>query len=254
MSVKIIRTNLSHLWNSEYPLLVNQLAAITAKHKPDLLHLTKPLARVNAMLPQLAKIKAQELSNAISNKLRDISSERKTLVAGIVDQVKTYGKLSMPSLATHVEVMKRFLNIHTIGFADTNYPAGTQRTTDMIDDFDSKPEVRAAASALHLTPLFEQLFAINTQFAELYLQRTEEDAAVETVDSHAIRSESDKEVIALFDAIEYCSKEYEELDYQPLANELNDLIGHYKTQLKARITRRNAGKDVSTETPISKAS
>jgi len=36
-------------------------------------------------------------------------------------------------------------------------------------------------------------------------------------------------------------------------NELNDLIAYYKTQLKARATRRKAGKDVSKETPITPA-
>ena len=253
MPVKIIRLHFLELWNNEYPLLVNQLSVLTANHNPDLLHLTKSLARVNAMLPQLSKIRAQELSNAITNKLRDISNERKTLVSGINSQVKTFSKLSMPSLALQVETMKRFLNIHTPGFADANYPSGTQRTTDMLADFDSKPEVRAAAESMHLTTFFDQLRAINIQFSPLYLQRTQEDAAAETVDAHAIRSESDKEVIALLDAIEYCSREYEELDYQPLANELNNLIGHYKTQLKARTTRRNAGKDVSNEAPITGA-
>jgi len=41
--------------------------------------------------------------------------------------------------------------------------------------------------------------------------------------------------------------------YTTPANELNDLIAYYKTQLKARATRRKAGKDVSKETPIAPA-
>jgi hypothetical protein len=55
---------------------------------------------------------------------------------------------------------------------------------------------------------------------------------------------------AFFDAFEFCSSEYDDLDYVTPANELNDLIAYYKTQLKARATRRKAGKDVSKETPI----
>jgi len=47
--------------------------------------------------------------------------------------------------------------------------------------------------------------------------------------------------------------EFEELDYQTPANEMNDLINYYKAQLKARATRRNAGKEVHTETPITVA-
>ncbi|MFT3752169.1 MAG: DUF6261 family protein [Paludibacter sp.] len=117
-------------------------------------------------------------------------------------------------------------------------------------DYDAKAEVKAAAEALHLTPLFEQLRVVNAQFASVFLQRTEDNSTTENVDVRAIRVETSKQVVALLDAIEYCSTEYETTDYQPLANELNDLIEYYKTQVKARTTRRNAGKVTSTEVPI----
>jgi hypothetical protein len=44
--------------------------------------------------------------------------------------------------------------------------------------------------------------------------------------------------------------EYDELDYATTANEINDLVAYYKTQLKARATRRNGGDDVSGEKAI----
>lgn len=53
-----------------------------------------------------------------------------------------------------------------------------------------------------------------------------------------------------YNAFEFCSTEYDEIDYQTPANKLNDLILHYKTELKARTTRRNAGKEVHAEEPI----
>lgn len=49
---------------------------------------------------------------------------------------------------------------------------------------------------------------------------------------------------------EFCSTEYDDLDYQTPANELNEHVSYYKTQLKARETRRANGKDTSTEDPI----
>lgn len=51
------------------------------------------------------------------------------------------------------------------------------------------------------------------------------------VDSHVIRTETDVVLTAFFDAFEYCSTEYNEPDYITPANELNDLIAYYKTQL-----------------------
>ena len=80
------------LWNSEYTLFVNQLVTIFQKYPIEALHLAKAFGKVLALLPQLAKIKAQELSNAISNQLRDLDNERDTLIKAIVDQVKALGK------------------------------------------------------------------------------------------------------------------------------------------------------------------
>ena len=78
---------------------------------------------------------------------------------------------------------------------------------------------------------------MNTRFDSLYMQRVENEAAVEKVDSHAIRKEINKVLTDFFDAIEFCSSEFDELDYLTPANELNELIGKYKSQLKARTTR-----------------
>jgi len=250
MKVTIFRVKLNHLWNSEYSMFVSQLVAIFMKYQPEALHLKKAFERLTALMPQLAKIKAQELSNAISNQLVELDNERDTLFNAIVAQVKNMGKLSLASIAPHVVVMNRFLDIHGRDIAAANYNAETKRINDMLADYNSKADVKVASDSLTLTIFFQQLATVNTQFANLFLQRTEENAATETVDARAIRAETDKVLVAFFDAFEFCSSEYDELDYQTPANEMNDLISYYKTQLKTRATRRSSGKDVHTEDPI----
>lgn len=250
MKVTLYRVQLSHLWNNEYCLFVSQFVAIFLKYSPEQLRLQKAFNRLNAMLPEIAKIKAYELGNAISNELSDLNNERRTLILAIKKQAKTFSRLSMPGVAQHVEVLTRFINKHGSDIGDTNYSDNTKRFNDLIADYDNSPAVQEAASALSCRILFDQLRAVNTQFASLFMQRTQEDSAVETVDTHAIRSETDKVLNDFFNAFEFCSLEYDELDYQTPANELNDLISFYKTELKARTTRRNNGKKVHTETPI----
>jgi hypothetical protein len=247
MPVKIVRFNLTHLWNGEYPLFVTQLVSIIDKHQPDSLQLTKTFARLTDLLPQLAKIKARELNNAKSEQLEHLDDDRDALIKGIWLQVKNYGAMRIALLAPHVEVMKRFLNIHGNDIADSNYNSETKRVRDLLADYDAKPDVKIASENLHLDLLFEELRSLNTQFADLFLLRNDEESTVETVNTRAIRSETDKRLIALFDGIEFCSKEYEDLDYQPLANEMNGLVNYYKAQLKARTTRRNKKKDSDSE-------
>jgi len=250
MKTIINRLPLKGLWNSEYSIFVNQIVAIILKYQPEALHLQKAFAKLTAMLPNLEKIKAQELSSALSNSLHELDSERDTLINAIAAIVKALGKPNMPSIAPHVVVMKRFLNVNASDIAKANYNAATERTRKLLADYDAKADVQAAASALNLKMLFDQLSVVNTQFATMFLQRTEEEAAQEKVDARAIRTETDKVLTAFFNAIEYCSDEYDEPDYVTPANELNDLIAYYKTQLKARATRRKAGDDESKEPPI----
>lgn len=250
MKTTINRLHLASLRNSEYSIFVNQNVTIVSKYETETLHLKKSFDRLIALLPELEKVKAQELSNALSNTLHELDNERDTLFTAIVAQIKAMGKLSLPSIAPRVLVLNRFLDIHGRDIATANYNAETERISNMLTDHDAKADVIAAFAGLNLSLLIDQLRSVNTQFAGLFLQRTGEDAAKEKVDSRAIRTKTDKVLAAFYDAIEFCSSEYDDLDYATPANELNTLIDYYKTQLKARATRRSEGKDVSVEEPI----
>jgi len=246
------RLQYKELWNSEYPLFVEQVVEISGKYNLESLHLSKPYERVKVLLPGLGSIKAQELSNFKSNQLKILDNERNVLLDSIRKGVKNFGKMSIPLLGPHVAVMNRFLNVHGRDIGDDSYISKTKRTRDFLNDWNTKADVKAAVIALSMTILFDQLLLVNTQFADLYLQRTGE-KATEKVNTMELRSTSDKMLMGFMNAIEYCSSEYEDLDYQGLANELNELIAHYKSALKARATRRNSGKDISTEAPINRA-
>ena len=253
MKVTIIRLPLKQLRNNEYCMFVSQTVAILLKFQPEVLHLQKAFNRLTALMPQIAEIKAQELGNAISNRLADLNLERHTLIKSVMEQVKTFGKLSIPEMAPHVATMNRFLDKHGRDLGDTNYSDNTKRFNDFLSDYNSNAEFKAAVAALQLTVLFDHLTAINTLFDNLYMQRNDEKSSVETVDARAVRTETDKALTAFFDTFEIFSTEYEELDYQTPANKMNELITGYKSQLKARSTRRHEGKEVHTEAPISVA-
>ena len=250
MKSTINRLQLVRLRNSEYPIFVNQIVVIILKYKPEVLHLQRAFGKLQALLPNLDKVKKQELSSELSNSLHELDRERDTLFNAIVAQVKALGKLTISSLALHVVVLKRFLDIHGRDIAKANYNAATERTKNLLADYDAKADVKSAVEALSLKILFDELRMVNTQFADLFLQRMEKDAAVERVDTRAIRAETDKALTDFFDAFEFCSSEYDDPDYVTPANELNDLIAYYKTQLKVRATRRKGGEDISKEAPI----
>jgi len=253
MEATIDRLRFYNLWNSEYSIFVNQIAAIFGNYDADALHLKKAFGKLLNVLPDLDKIKAQELGSVQSKPLQELNSERDTLHTAIVAQVKALKKIRHASVAPNVIVLKRFLDTHGRDIAKANYNAATDRTNKMLADYDNKADVKTAVEALNLKILFDQLRIVNMQFANLFLQRGHEEVAIEKIDIRAIRANTDKVLTSFFNGFEFCSDEYDEPDYQTPAIEINNLVAYYKTQLKARATRRNEGNDVSKEDPIAGA-
>lgn len=187
MTVNISPLPFKALWNSEYTLFVNQTVGIIEKYHPENLHLTKSFGKIKAMLPSLAKIKAQELSNAISNKLQELDTKRNTLIITIAAQVKSLWKLSLPKMAPHVVVLNHFFDTHVRDNTLANYNAETERLSDLLADYDENPDVIIAAEALNLKMLFEQLRDVNKQFAGLFKQRTGVYADIQKANAIATR-------------------------------------------------------------------
>ncbi|MCX6231304.1 MAG: DUF6261 family protein [Bacteroidetes bacterium] len=246
------RIVLRTLRNSEFTIFVNQFVGITAKHNPNNLHLAKPFEKLNLLLPEMAKIKAHEQGSALSNKLHDLDYERDLLLSAMMAQIKTMSKLNLPTVKPHTTVLNDFFDKHGHDIVNATFNAETKRIDDLLADYENTADVKSAFTGLNMDILINQLKIVNKNFADLFMQRNETEAATEKVNTRAIRLKTEKIFIDFLNAIDYCSMEYDELDYTPLINELNDLITYYKTQLKARITRRNAGKDVSVEGEIAK--
>ena len=250
MYVKISRLAFKSLRNSEYTMFISQLVAILLKYNVDALQLRKSFDRLVALTPELDKIVAQDLSSAYSNKIRDLDAQRDNLFAVIVSMVKNLEKSGIATLAPHVELLKRLLDKHGRDIAEASYSAETKRLNDFLVEISTNANLMAAITATNLALFIDQLRTVNTEFASKFMTRVEESSTSEVINAHIIRRVSDKTLTSFFDAIEFCSSEYEDLDYVTPANELNELITYYKTMLKARESRRMAGKDTSVEAPI----
>jgi len=250
MHVKISRLAFKSLRNSEYTMFISQLVAILLKYNLDALQLRKSFDRLVALTPELDKIVAQDLSSAYSNKIRDLDAQRDNLFAVIVSMVKNLEKSGIATLAPHVELLKRLLDKHGRDIAEAGYSAETKRLNDFLVEISTNANLMAAITATNLALFIDQLRTVNTEFASKFMVRIEESSTSEVVNAYNIRLVSDKTLISFFRAIEFCSSEYEDLDYVTPANELNELITYYKTMLKARESRRMAGKDTSVEAPI----
>lgn len=247
MAARIFRLAFKLLRNGEYIMFVQQIVKIVERHEIETLHLKKVFNALRAMLPQLAKIKAQETCSELSNQLHDLDIERDILFKAVMNHITIMGTARRQSLMPHMMMLNHFFDTEGRNIASDTYNDETKRLNDLFKDYDADPDVRAAARVLNLQIYFDPLREANNQFAEKFLLHKEEEATTEKVDTRTIRQTTDQRLNTLFRALEYCSGQYEELDYQSLANELNVLIYYYKTLLKARSTRRNNSKEDYTD-------
>ena len=243
---------LRQLHNSEYVLFVKQLINIINKYFPDALHLTRALGGVTSMVPQLEKIRAKEKRNALTQQLKEIDKSRDNYIRVIHAQVKNIGKLNLLITDAFVKTISRLLEKYGHDLATANYPTESQQIIALLTAYNASQELKTAAEGLNIAQYFDALDEANSQFEEIFMARIKIKASTEKVDSLAIRLVTDIRLTEFYKAIEYCSREYDDLDYATPVAELNHLISYYKTVLKRRATRRKTRKNKKKDKPDNK--
>jgi len=248
--ISIIKFRFQGLWNSEYPLVVNRIIDITERHNPDALHLGVSFNRLAAFRPQLAKIEIQERADRDSATLSELDQQRDTLFNVIYTVAKAFQRVPIGDISNQAHRIVTLYKKHGTTMASANYTAQTKRLYDMQADFTANADAMTALETLSLKPLFTRMDELNRQFDALFMTRQLRQAETERVDTRAIRTECDKAITLLWNAIEHCMAERGEQPYIPLVNAINTLNAYYKQQLAARATRRKAKQPVEKEEAI----
>jgi len=246
----IIKFKYSGLWNSEYPLVVNRLIDIVQSHAPQKLHLGISFERLAAFRTPLSKIEIQERADSESALLSELDQQRDTLYNIIYAVAKAFQRTPIAEISNRAHRIVLLFKKHGVSMAATNYTAQTKRLYDLAADVNNQPEIAPALETLALQPLFVQMCELNNKFDALFMARTRRQAETERVDVRVIRSECDKAITLLWNAIEHCVAERGAADYMPLLNSINKLNAYYKQQLAARATRRKAKQAVEKEAAI----
>ena len=251
MKVKITRITLSLLRNSEFVLFINQIVDVLKIINLSLLLLADDFEKLSETLISLAKVKAQENAELMTKELKRLDMKRSALFRSILQEIHALSSSDDHAIIVALGVINHFLDVQGRDIARLDVSTKTQKIFDLFTAFIADAEVQAAVIILHLDVLFTPLRENNAAYNTLFIQRSQKKADIEKVDIKAIRRETVQVYQSFVKSVEYCSEHSKSLDYAPLANNMNDLIGYYKAHLKARATRRKNGKDVKTETDIS---
>jgi hypothetical protein len=251
MKVKIERIRYKSLRLDEFILVVIYTIDICGKHNNVILHLDKSFDELSSFRPVLESLKVYVRKNEKVTRLGELDDERDTLIICVNNVVNAFEDINIPEINESHEILSTLLNNHKAKtIASDSRTSETERLQKLENDVNASTEIQSAFAKFGLQPVVTRLFASNKEYDALFREYIIEQSAQERIDTMELRKNCTKALMQYFDAVQYCAFAYEDLDYNPLINELKQLSAYYSQQLKARATRRNNGKTTDEEPSI----
>jgi hypothetical protein len=252
MKTLIERVHHANLRNNEFSTVYNQTLVICEKHDMEALHLEKSFEELKSFA---ASIDAMSVAVWRYEKLSfagELDMERDRLSNALYNLTKHFGNADLPEIRGHIDLLIPIVEKHkTKTVAGSTRAAETKRILMLENDINAGGEPLAAAiAALGLTSIVARLFSVNREYDAIISAYIAEKSEAQKLDIVELRRGATKAITQFFDAVQYSAYVYEDLDYRPLVRELSELNLYYSRQLKARISRRRAGKKTSDEAPI----
>jgi hypothetical protein len=248
MKVKIGRIRYSRLRLDEFILVAIYIIDICGKHNNETLHLGKSYDELRAFRPGLESLKVYIRKNEKLVRLGKLDDERDTLIRCVNNVADGYEGLNFPEIRTNYEILSSLLDAHKAKtIASDSRTSETERLQKLEADVNASADKQAVFEQFGLRPVVNRLFAANREYDALFREYIAEKSAEEHINTGELRRNCTKALTQYFDAVQYCAFAYEDLDYNPLINELNQIGAYYNQQLKARETRRQNSKTTDEE-------
>lgn len=239
MKVKIGRIYYKQLRIDEYALVVIYIIDICRKYNILSMHLRKSYAELSAFRPALESLKVYVRKNEKMTRLGELDDERDDLIRCVNNVVNSFEDIDIPEIAGDYKILSALLEKHKAKtIASDNRTSETERLQKLKTDINASAEIQTALCNFGLRPVVNRLFAANKEYDALFREYITEKSTEERIDIAELRKKCTKALGQFFDAVQYCAFAYDDVDYSPLINELEQLSVYYNQQLKIRATRR----------------
>lgn len=229
--------DLIRLRNGEYVQFANDVLKIVQLNDPTVLQVLAKYDAMNAVKIDLEELYKKSTENPITAEIEDLDKRRDNAVSGILGVVNGYGFYFDEAISGPAKVVQNYLKIYTDNIAQENYNAETATITNMVNDFENKPELTAALTTLHLLDWKDELKNSNNKFNDRYIARTQDLATASADNLKSKRVEANTAYYELRDHIFSHSIIAPSALYTKTINEINALIAQYNTLLAGRVTK-----------------
>jgi len=225
--------DLRNLRNADYLQFQKDFLSVIFRNDLAALQVESKYNALSAKTDELENLFKKVLSNPISQELVALDERRDDAINGIYYTALANSYHFDLATKQSANVLLANISLYGSGIARLNYQAETATLTNLINDWENKPELSQAIGVFNLKSWKEELKTINTEFATRYLDRTQDygNATPETLKLK--REETNTVYYALRDRINalHLLVETPPSLYSTVINQLNALIDQYNLLL-----------------------
>lgn len=229
--------DLAKLRNAEYLQLMKDFATIVERNDPNTLNVTAKLADLQTKVGEMDSLFKKILANENTTTLLNIDKQRDDCINGIFNVVQGYEYHFNETTRVAAQKLATNLRSYGTGIARLNYQAETATLTNIINDWETKPDLIAALNTLDLIAWKEEMKSQNNSFNQVYLDRTQEYGNANPENLVSKRNETNTIYYALRDritALDILIEAPAVSPYTTTINQLNALIDQYTTLIIGR--------------------
>ncbi len=230
----ITAIDLSKLRNAEFLQFGSLFSGLVVANDPAALNIAAQHEAFKSRLEETSALFKLERISPITQELVQLDDRRDKAINGLTAVINGYCNHFDVAVCQAASLLNGNLFLYGVGVARLNTQAETSTLNGIISDWEGKPELKAALTALNLTGWLTELKTANQLFQQKYIQRTQEYGAANPDTLKAKREETLAAYYELRKFIEGNSVVHPSATYEKLINELNALIDQYNGLIKSR--------------------
>ena len=235
MSINSIE--LYKLRNGEYTQFLLDVLSLVQKNDPAALLVQPQYNQLLALSQGIENLFKVGQGNALSDELVLLDERRDNAINGISALVAGHVYSPDATVKANAKLLADHLAIFGSGIARDNFQSETASLRNIANDWDNKPELIDALTALGLMPWKTEMTTANTLFGEKYLARAEDAGSASPDTIKAKRLEANNAYYKLRDRLNSYYVINDGADpFGKTVNSLNGLIDNYNTLLSRRGT------------------
>ncbi len=227
--------DLQKLRNGEYSQLMQDVLAITGKNDPAAMKVEVPFGALQATATEVETLFKQPTGSAITTELENFDLLRDNALKGIQSIVRGNTYSEDAAVKNHAQVLDTHLALFGSNITGDSYQSETSSIRNIIADWNAKPELTAAITALGLQNWQKAMENANNSFGDKYLLRAVE-LGTDVADSlKAKRLQANTAYYTLRDNINaYYTITNGSEPYKTVVASINGLLSFYNDVLSRR--------------------